>query len=169
MTEPFRTIDCREIKDNPFKLIADDWMLITAGDIKSFNTMTASWGALGELWHKKIAICFVRPTRYTFEFMNKADHFTLSFFDEKLRPVLDFCGRTSGRNVNKAKQAGLTPIETEEGAIYFAEARLVLHCRKIYADDIDAKLFLAPEIHDAYPMKDYHRMFIGEVVRCLVR
>jgi len=169
MPDSFRTIDCREIKDNPFKLIADDWMLITAGDIKSFNTMTASWGALGELWHKKIAICFVRATRYTFEFMNKAEHFTLSFFDEKLRPVLDFCGRTSGRNVNKAKQAGLTPIETEEGAIYYAEARLVIQCRKIYADDIDPKLFLAHEIHDAYPMKDYHRMFIGEVLRCLVK
>ena len=92
MSKSLVPIDPFLVKDNVFKLIGDDWMLITAGDIESYNIMTASWGTMGELWHKKICICFVRPTRYTFEFMNKADLFTLSFYDDKYREILNFCG-----------------------------------------------------------------------------
>jgi len=167
MSDKLRAIDPRLVADNAFKLIADDWMLITAGDIRSFNTMTASWGAMGELWHKKVCICFVRPTRYTHEFMEKSDKFSLSFFDEKYRAALDFCGKVSGRTINKAQQAGLTPIESEEGGVYFSQARLVFVCRKIYADYLDPALFLAPEIDRNYPAKDYHRMYIGEILHCL--
>jgi flavin reductase (DIM6/NTAB) family NADH-FMN oxidoreductase RutF len=164
-----RVVDPRDISDNPFKLIADDWMLITAGDLKSFNTMTASWGALGELWHKKVCFCFVRPTRHTWHFMERANVFTLSFFDENYRAALNLCGSVSGRDTDKVKKAGLTPVATVSGAVSFIESRLIFECRKIYADDIDPKLFLATEIHDAYPSKDYHRMYVGEVLRCLVK
>lgn len=167
MPDALRAIDPRLIADNPFKLIADDWMLITAGDVQSFNTMTASWGAMGELWHKKVCLCFVRPTRYTHEFMEKSDHFSLSFFDEKYRAALDFCGKVSGRTIDKAKQAGLTPVESDEGAIYFRQARLVFVCRKMYADYLDPTKFLALEIERNYPSKDYHRMYIGEILHCL--
>jgi flavin reductase (DIM6/NTAB) family NADH-FMN oxidoreductase RutF len=163
------SIDPRTIPDNAFKLIADDWMLITGGTKDSFNTMTASWGALGELWHKKVCFCFVRPTRHTFSFMEKSETYTLSFFTEEHRAMLSFCGKVSGRDIDKVKQTGLTPVVTETGAVYFAQARLVLECRKIYCDDIDPKLFLAPEIHDAYPKKDYHRMYIGEILNCWTR
>jgi flavin reductase (DIM6/NTAB) family NADH-FMN oxidoreductase RutF len=169
MADEFRTIDCRELKDNPFKLIANDWMLVTAGDIQKFNTMTASWGAMGELWNKKVCFCFVRPTRYTYEFMNTSDNFTLSFFDEYYRPVLDFFGRVSGRDVDKPTRGGMTPATTESGAVYFTQARLVIECRKIYTADIDPALFLDPIIKKSYPMKDYHRMFVGEIVKCLVK
>lgn len=169
MTEPMRAVDPRSIADNPFKLIADDWMLITAGTRESFNTMTASWGAFGELWHKKVCFCFVRPTRYTYEFMERSDIYTLSFYDEQYRAALNFCGKVSGRSCNKATQAGLTPVEAEQGGIYFSQARLVFVCRKIYASDLDPKLFLSPEIEPNYPKKDYHRIYIGEILSCLVK
>lgn len=167
MNHPIRHVDPRRIADNAFKLIADDWMLITAGTTESFNTMTASWGALGELWHKKVCFCFVRPTRYTYEFTENSDIFTLSFFKEEYRAALDFCGKVSGRHYDKAKQAGLTPVQSDDGGIYFKEARLVFICRKIYAAHLDPKLFLTPDIDENYPNKDYHRMYIGEILSCL--
>ncbi|MCX7671613.1 MAG: flavin reductase, partial [Anaerolineae bacterium] len=133
MTTPFIEILPEQINDNPFKLIGRDWMLIAAGSLASFNMMTASWGALGELWGRRVAFCFVRPHRYTFRFMEQATHFTLNFFDETYRHVLDFCGNHSGRDVDKAQATGLTPLAGTEGAVYFAQARLVFECRKLYA------------------------------------
>lgn len=154
------------LTDNPFKLIGTDWMLITAGTADSFNTMTASWGGLGVLWERKVAMCYIRPTRHTFSFVEQAALFTLSFFGEEHRKTLQYCGTHSGRNTDKVKGAGLTPVK-EGGFIYFNEARLVLACRKLYAQDIDPKLFLDPTIGGMYPQKDYHRMYIGEIVKCL--
>ncbi len=169
MSAEFREINVYDIKDNPFTLIADDWMLITAGTQQQFNTMTASWGTLGELWNKKVAFCFVRPTRHTYKFMNDAGTFTLSFFDETHRKTLDFCGSHSGRDVDKIAKTGLTPMAWETEAVYFGQARLVLICRKVYAQDFDSALFLDPAIHDLYPKKDYHRMFAGEIISCLMK
>ncbi len=156
------------LTDNPFKLIGSDWMLITAGTPDSFNTMTASWGGLGILWERKVATCFIRPTRFTYEFAEGAPYFTLSFFEEQYRKALTYCGTHSGRNTDKIREAGLTPVN-EGGFVYFSEARLVLACRKIYVQDIDPSRFLDPKIDDMYPQKDYHRMYIGEIVKCLVQ
>jgi flavin reductase (DIM6/NTAB) family NADH-FMN oxidoreductase RutF len=169
MSPEFRVIDPDQILDNTFELIRDDWMLITAGDAGSFNTMTASWGAFGELWHKKVCFCFVRPTRHTYGFMEKADTFTLTFFDEKYRDVLKYCGTRSGRDVDKITETGLTPLTSGSGSVYFAEARLVLECRKIHYQDLDPANFIDNAIHNEYPEKDYHRMYIGEVISCLSR
>jgi len=156
------------LTDNPFRLIGTDWMLITAGTPESFNTMTASWGGLGILWERKVATCFIRPTRYTFEFAERSPSFTLSFFGEQHRKALTHCGTRSGRDTDKVREAGLTPVK-EEGFIYFDEARLVLACRKIYSQDIDPRRFLDPELEAMYPQKDYHRMYIGEIVKCLMQ
>ncbi len=155
-----------QLIDNPFKLIGKDWMLITAGTQQSFNTMTASWGGVGVLWQKQVSFCFVRPTRYTFEFMERSENFTLSFFEERYRKELNFCGSNSGRDTDKVKETGLTPI-SKDGFIYFGEARLVLACRKLYFQDINPGYFLEQGIHDLYPAKDYHRMYVGEIVSCL--
>lgn len=168
MQSEFKEIDVYDIHDNPFKLIADDWMLVTAGNMQKFNTMTASWGTLGELWSKKVAFCFVRPTRHTHKFMEAANTFTLTFFDEKYREALDYCGHHSGRKVDKIAKTGLTPIEWEGKAVYFQQARLVLVCKKVYWQDLDPKHFLDSEIDDNYPKKDYHRMYVGEIISCLV-
>lgn len=169
MPKELHPIDPCLIRDNTFKLIGGDWMLITAGNIKSFNTMTASWGAFGELWNKKICICFIRPVRHTYSFIEKVDYYTLSFFGEEHRDVLRFCGSKSGRDVDKVANTGITPVESESGAIYFSEARLVMECKKIYTHDLSPDNFLDPKIHDEYPDRDYHRMYVGEVIRCLMK
>jgi len=156
------------LTDNPFKLIGSDWMLITAGTAETFNTMTASWGGLGILWERKVAICYIRPTRYTYEFAERSPHFTLCFFEEQYRKALNYCGTHSGRNRDKVKEAGLTPVKAND-IVYFEEARLVLGCRKLYYQDINPERFLDPKIGSMYPQKDYHRMYIGEIEKCLVR
>lgn len=155
-----------QLTDNPFKLINADWMLITAGTQEKFNTMTASWGGLGVLWERKVGYIFIRPNRFTYEFVEAAPLFTLSFFDETHRKALQFCGTHSGRNTDKMKGTGLTPVH-DKGLVYFSEARLVLGCRKLYYQDIEPSRFLDPAINDMYPQKDYHRMYVGEIVKCL--
>ena len=164
----FKEIQPEQLPDNPFKLIGKDWMLITAGTPESFNTMTASWGGLGVLWEKKVAFCFIRPTRHTFGFMEKAEEFTLSFFEGQHRKALAFCGSHSGRDTDKIKGSGLVPVKKDK-VVYFEEARLVLVCRKLYFQDISPDRFLDPKINEMYPLKDYHRMYVGEIVQCLVK
>jgi flavin reductase (DIM6/NTAB) family NADH-FMN oxidoreductase RutF len=163
----FNEIRPELLTDNPFKLIGADWMLITAGTEGSFNTMTASWGGLGVLWERRVCFCFIRPTRYTYEFIERSETFTLSFFEERYRKALSYCGSHSGRDTDKIKEAGLTPV-TEEGFTHFAEARLVLACRKLYFQDISPDRFLDPAIEGMYPLKDYHRMYVGEIKKCMV-
>ena len=168
MTDQHRIIDPEQLDDNTFRLIGKDWMLITAGTPEFYNTMTGSWGGFGVLWDKKICFCVVRPTRYTYGFMEKSDFFTLSFFTEEYRKALLLCGTKSGRAVNKTKETGLTPVKGNV-TVYFDEARLVLECKKLYFQDLDPDHFLDPGIEKFYPQKDYHRMYVGEVMRCLIK
>lgn len=155
-------IDMKEWNDNPFKAVGDDWMLITAGTMDKWNTMTASWGTMGILWGKQVAFCFVRPTRHTYGFMEESDTFTLSFFPDGYRDALNYCGSHSGRDVDKAAETGLKPIDFD-GGVSFEQARVVLVCKKIYFDDFDPAKFLDPSIEGCYPKKDYHRLYIGEI------
>ena len=169
MPDRFRAVKPVSLKDNVFTLIDHDWMLVTAGTMKSWNTMTASWGGLGVLWNKPVAFAFVRPTRHTYGFMEKSGKFTLSFFDHsKYRKALLLCGTKSGRDVDKARETGLVPFSPAPGAVSFAQARLILVCRKLYTTDIDPKRFLDPSIERLYPKKDYHRLYVGEIGRCFV-
>ena len=170
MTHSFIEVPPVQLSDNPFQAIGRDAMLITAGPLAAFNTMTASWGALGHIWGKDVAFCVIRPQRYTFGFMEQAGHFTLSFFDAAHKKALDYCGSHSGRDVDKIAATGLTPIAGATGAVYFAEARLVLECRKLYAQDLTEASFVDPTIPpQAYSKGDFHRMYVGEIVHCLVR
>ncbi len=162
----FVEIAAKELTLQPFSVIDDKWMLVTAGSSEKLNTMTASWGGLGTLWNKSVAFAFVRPTRYTFEFTEKHDYFTLSFFNDEYRKVLGYCGARSGRDVDKVKETGLTPV-FDGGAVYFEEARLVIVCKKIYADFLKPECFLDKDIELNYPGRDYHKMYIGEVVKVL--
>lgn len=68
-----------------FELFDKQWALLTAGDKNSYNAMTISWGGLGTLWNKPVATVYVKPIRYTHEFMEKSDYFTISFYSEKYR------------------------------------------------------------------------------------
>ena len=163
----FTEIQPAELNESAFRLIGKEWMLITAGAMNQWNTMTASWGAMGELWFKPVVFTFIRPQRYTFEFAEREPLFTLSFFSEKYRTALNFCGAHSGRDCDKAQETGLTPFEAAPGAVAFEEARLILVCRKLYFQDLQPENFIDPEIEKNYPKKDYHRMFAGEVIRTL--
>lgn len=168
MEQEFISIDPAKITNNIFELVGRDWMLITAGNIRKFNTMTASWGGMGVLWNKKVAFCVIRPSRHTYSLIEQADTFTLSFFEEKYRGVLNFCGSHSGRDVDKIASTGITPVIAGEGQgpVYFAEAKLVLVLKKLYYQDINPDNFLDPGIEKNYNGKDYHRLYIGEIVNC---
>lgn len=157
--------DVKSLDQNVFSLIGEQWMLITAGTAERCNTMTASWGGLGVLWGSDVATCYIRPQRYTYEFVEGSDFFTLSFFGPEYRQALAICGSKSGRDVDKVKECGFTVCTGEGGAPYFAEAELVLVCRKVYWQDMDPAHFLDPETDGKwYPEKDYHRMYIGRIV-----
>lgn len=159
-------INPEDIHQNPFTLIDDDWFLLTAGKLESFNTMTASWGGMGILWNKQVVFCFVRPQRYTYDFMEKNEFFTMSFFDESQRPALNLCGKRSGRQVNKMEATGLKPFESPSKSIFYEQSVLMLECRKLYYSDINPEHFLVKSIDSNYPKKDYHRMYIGEIISC---
>ncbi|WP_302496012.1 flavin reductase family protein [uncultured Flavonifractor sp.] len=163
----FEKIDPKALDQNVFSLIGDQWMLITAGTKDQCNTMTASWGGLGVLWGKPVATVYIRPQRYTLEFVEREDTFTLCFFGEGYRKALALCGSKSGRDMDKVKECGFT-VATAEGAPYFEEADLVLVCKKSYWQDMDPTHFLDGEIDSKwYPEKDYHRIFIGEILEVL--
>ncbi len=166
---PFKEIKPREVKGNPFTLIGSDWALVTAGDNKKFNTMTVSWGGLGVMWGKDVAFTFIRPQRYTMEFIEDNPYFTMSFFEEKYRDALSFCGSKSGRDYDKVKETGLTPAFTDEGAPYFAEAKLVLVCKKMYAQSLEEKFVIDDEKVKKWYNDDYHKMFVSEITRVLVK
>ncbi len=168
MEPSFKIISPRQISDNPFRLIGDDWMLITAGSMDSYNMMTASWGGLGILWNVPVATCYIRPHRHTFLFAERNEYFTLSFFEEKYRDTLNFCGTRSGRDYDKTQETGLAPFSTDRQNIGFKQARLILECKKLYADDIRQENFLSTAlIGKNYPKKDFHRFYLGEIVNVL--
>ncbi|MEK7767218.1 MAG: flavin reductase [bacterium] len=169
MAYKLRTVNPLSRTDNVFKLLDKDWMLVTAGTLESFNMLTASWGGLGILWEKEVALCVIRPGRHTFGFMERHGMFTLTFFEEQYRAALKLCGKWSGRDIDKRKETGLTPVQGRNGGIYFAEARLVFECRKLYWHDFDPAHFVDPKLDKFYPSKDYHRMYVGEIVSCLAR
>lgn len=159
-----KKISPNEISQNPFELIDDDWFLLSAGDIHSFNTMTASWGGMGVLWNKPVVFCFVRPQRYTYKFMESNKLFTMSFFDDSYRDALSLCGKVSGRQTDKMKATGLKPFESPDGSVFYEQAKLMIECRKLYFSDIVPENFLVNGIDANYPKKDYHRMYIGEII-----
>jgi len=159
----WKQISPNELTDNVFKLIGEDWMLISAGTADNFNTMTASWGGMGVLWNKPVATVYIRPTRYTDKFAQENEFFTLSFFEEKYRDSLTLCGTVSGRDEDKISIAGLHGEPLPAGGMSFSEARLVISCRKLYQDVLNPEHFLDSAIENNYPKKDYHHIYIGEI------
>ena len=154
------------LEKTPFEMIGKNWTLLTAGDENKHNTMTASWGGLGVLWNKNVVFAFVRPQRFTIEFMNDSDYFSCSFFDESYRNALAYCGKYSGRDVDKAKECNLTPDFTEN-APFFKEANTVLVCKKLFIQDMTEDCFIDKTLLSNYENNDYHRVFVGEIVKVL--
>jgi len=162
----FHSLPVRELAW-AFYLIGKEWLLITASGKDETgkeitNTMTASWGGVGILWNRPVAFCFIRPQRYTFTLTEQADRFSLSVLPEGYRAALQLCGTRSGRDTDKFREAGLTPSE-HLGVPYPAEARLVLVCRKLYADDLKKDCFVDPTLLGNYKANDFHRMYVIEI------
>ena len=163
----FQKVDSKSLDLNPFSAIGDQWMLITAGTPEHCNTMTASWGGLGVLWGAPMATAYIRPQRYTKQFVDENEYFTLSFFPENYRPQLSLCGSKSGRDIDKVKECGFTVAEGVGGAPYFEQAELVLVCRKRMAVPMDPAAMPEDVKEKCYPASDYHTMYWGEIVEAL--
>lgn len=166
--QAFQSIKPEEWGQNPFTAIGRQWMLITAGDKSAYNTMTASWGGVGVLWNKNVVFSFVRPQRYTMEFLEREDYFSLSFYEETYRDALKLCGAKSGRDVDKAKETGLIPV-FDELAPYFEQAQTVLICKKLYGQWMTPESFVEKSLESHYPNQDYHKIFVGEIVKVFVK
>lgn len=165
----FTQIKAEELKDNPFKLIGKDWMLVTAEHAGKTNMMTASWGGVGVMWNKPVAYIALRPQRFTKTLVDAEGTLSLAFFDEKYRKELAYCGKASGRNEDKVAHCGFTVLHDGQTP-YFKEARLVLVCRKLFAQPYDEKSFTDKSlIPSNYAGKDYHTLYILEIEKILVR
>ena len=164
----FREIAVEELSFNPFQKISKEWMLITAGDETKSNTMTASWGSLGVMWGKPSAFLVIRPQRYTKEFLDRAQTFSLSILPGEKRELLNYMGTVSGRDEDKMAKSGLTE-RLVEGAPVFAESRLTLVCRKQFAGPMEESSFLDPSVVEKwYPQKDFHILYIGRIEKVIV-
>lgn len=157
-----------EALENVFRLVGKDWMLITAGDGKTVNTMTASWGGMGVLWNKPVAFCFIRPQRFTYTLTERVERFSLCFLPEEYRPALRLCGTQSGRDTDKFAAAGLTPTVID-GVPCVQEARLTLICRKLYTDMLKKEAFLDPALLANYKEDDFHRMYVVEIEQAYIK
>ncbi len=160
-----KEINISDLSFNPFDKIGKDWYLVTAGDISDFNMMTASWGALGIFWGEPVVNCYIRPQRYTHEFIEKNNLFTVSFFDSEYKNALNFCGTHSGRDVDKVSETHLTPIALD-GTTAFEEASVVFICQKLYSYVIDPKKFTDASIDSKwYSNKDYHECYYAKILK----
>lgn len=157
-------IELDKLNFNPFERFSKDWCLITAGTIDNHNTMTASWGTIGIIWNKNIASIYIRPQRYTNEFVENNEQFTLSFFDESYREALVFCGKKSGRDFDKDVECKITPVELDK-SIGYEQANLVIVCNKLYSAPLIPENFITNEINEkCYPNNDQHIVYYGEII-----
>ncbi len=163
----FKEILPEAIKKNPFQLIGKEWMLITAGDEQKVNTMTASWGGLGVMYGKNVAFTVIRPQRYTKEFVDREETFSLSFLDKNYKDVLNYLGTVSGRNEDKIQKSKLT-LSRYDNTPYFNEANLVLICKKLFVQEMKGESLLNEKLDRTwYSNKDYHFLYVSEVTKVL--
>lgn len=167
--EGFRKILPEDLQGNFIQKISKEWMLITAGNKDRFNMMTASWGGIGVLYNKPVAICFINPARYTYQIMENGDTYTLTFYPETYRKALEYCGTKSGRDEDKVKGSGLTPVEVETGAMAFGEASIIIECKKLVSQSISLDAIDNPQEKARRATQAMHKMYIGEIVNVWVK
>ena len=154
------------VQINPFRKFADEWALVTAGTKEKFNGMTIGWGTMGTLWSTPVVTVFVKPTRYTAQFVEKSDYFTVSFYDKKYKKALGIMGSKSGRDCDKVKEAGLTPKFLENG-ITFEEAKETFVCKKIYFEQMHRDKipqFAIEKFYEPADSEPPHYMIVGQLV-----
>lgn len=165
----YKQIAAESIPGNIIKMLSQDWMLITAGTTNEFNMMTASWGGLGYLFGKPAAFCFINPTRHTYPLMEKHETYTLSFYTEAYRSVLEYCGNNSGRDKDKVKESGLTPITTPTGSKAFREAWMIIECRKLVSQPLSQESIANEAVRKEWIGKQVNKMFVGEIINVWIK
>lgn len=164
----FKEIAPESLSWNPFTQIGKGWFLVTAGNAEKSNTMTVSWGGLGVWWGKNAATVYIRQSRYTKEFMDRDDYFTISALPESYRKALSYMGSHSGKEGDKWEAAGLTPLPID-GTAAVSEASVILVCRKLLKTDLTPDTFLDTEARDKWyggnDTGNYHTMYIAEIVK----
>lgn len=163
----FRQISADKIPGNIVKLL-NNWTLITSGTAEKTNVMTASWGGLGVFWEKPVAFCFLNPSRYSVQTMDQGETYTISFYTEAYKDAMLYCGNNSGRNTDKIKGSGLTPIKTPSGATAFAEAWMIFECKKIIAQQISPDA-VKTQVPAEWSKNGYHKMYVGEILNVWVK
>ena len=161
-------IDLRSFSPEVFRVFSQQPPLLTAGDRRELNTMTIGWGLMGDLWNVPAFTAYVRPSRYTWQFAEENDCFTVSFFGTPRPQALAVLGTKSGRDMDKIHQSGLTPVELE-GQVAFEEAQVVLICKKIYVDDLKSEKIPQQWKDKFYGDGDYHRIYTGQVLSVYVK
>ena len=162
---PWQEITARDIEGNPVSMFADEWFELAAGKEGDMNLMTIAWGTLGELWSKPVVTVYVSTSRYTYEYMEKNDYFTITHFPASMREKLQYLGTASGRDEDKVKGADLTVEFTALGNPIFAEADLAIECKKIYSDQFKAeKMPLERRQWHEETGTGIHVMYVGEIV-----
>jgi flavin reductase (DIM6/NTAB) family NADH-FMN oxidoreductase RutF len=165
----FQPYPMNMLEFNPFQKIGSEWAAVTAEADGKANAMTVSWGGVGVMWGKNVATIYIRDSRYTKEFVDREDYFTLAFFGEEHREALNLCGRVSGRDEDKIKEAGLTPYYVD-GTVAFEEAKMIFVCKKVYVQRMGEENFVEKANLDKwYADKDMHNMYMGEIKKILVK
>ena len=164
----FQPFPIEQLEFNPFEKIGKDWGLVSAGSKRKANTMTVSWGGVGVLWGKNVVFIFIRDSRYTKEFIDAGEFFSISFLDKKYKEALDYCGSHSGRDEDKVAKAGLT-WAYKHSIPYIDEGNFILLCQKIAAVKLTEDTFLSPQIKKQYPEGDLHTMYVGEILEAMAR
>lgn len=164
----FKKIDPQQLQGNPFEMIEKQAALFTAGTKENFNTMTIGWGCMGDLWGVPTFVAYIRHSRYTMEFAEANDYFTISFFGTPRPQALGILGTKSGREMDKMHNSGLTPIILEQ-QVAFAEAKVVFLCKKMYVDDMDPAKIPATWNQKWYANGDYHRIYTAEITAVYVQ
>ncbi len=161
----YELFDITKSEDNFFNKIGNEWALLSASKDGKCNGMTVSWGGVGVLWGKNVFFCFVRPQRYTKGFCDAADTITLSFFDQDKKDALKICGSKSGRDCDKLALARLTPVIGEMGEVDYEESIITLVGRKLFAQELTEESFVDKSIiSSCYPGKDYHTVYVCEII-----
>lgn len=164
----FKSVTADKIPGNYIKLLSNA-TLIASGKGDKQNVMAASWGGIGTMWEKPVAFCFLGTTRHSIATMDNGDTYTISFYTEAYSDAIRYCGSTSGRNTDKIKGSGLTPIQTPSGALAFSEAWMILECRKILAQPISGESVVDKSVAEKWSKDGYHKMYVGEILNVWIK
>lgn len=165
----FKQILPSEINQNTFNMIGKEWMLIAAEINGASNAMTASWGGFGVMWGKPVIFVVIRPQRYTKEFVDVSEKFSLTFFDEDYRKILNYFGTVSGRDEDKISKSGLTLLQAGQTP-YFKEANTVIFCKNLFRQELKEKNFLDKNLVNLWYSKgDFHTLYIAEIEKVLIK